>query len=144
MKASSGVLRDTLRQKLEDHYDAAIGQFSKTFVVCGVGGICERAYAVATGVSETTFVRARADVTLKRADHAGRVQVQQKRVSEARALLDAWVRAQRNTMEGDKTTGLKWYTEKVTEKQLWHRYVKSCDKAQVRISPSCCACVLEH
>lgn len=33
-------------------------------------------------------------------------------------------------MEGDKTTGEKWFTEKVTEKQVWNRYVHSCDRAQ--------------
>lgn len=136
-KVSSGVLRDTLRDQLEAHYDAQLGHFSNSFVVGGVGRICERAYAVATGVSETTYVRARGDVTKKRAKHAGRVQVKVQRVSEARAHLDAWVRAQRNSMEGDKSTGLKWFTEKVTEKQLWHRYMKGCDKAQVRCNNGC-------
>lgn len=128
---NTGQLRDKLRQKLEEHYDAEKGKFSQSFVVAGVGEICERAYAVAAGVSETTFVRARSDVTLKRPTHHGRVRERVKRVSCARAHLDSWVRAQRNSMEGDKTSGLKWYTEKVTERQLWMRYLKCCDKAQV-------------
>lgn len=130
-RARSGALRDTLRDLLAEHYDASLGTFSNSFVVCGVGGMCERAYAVAAGVSEATFMRARCDVTKARPKHVGRVQVRAQRVSFVRAELDAWVRAQRNTMEGDKSTGLKWFTEKVTERQLWLRYVRSCDHAQV-------------
>lgn len=130
-KARSGALRDTLRELLAEHYDAGLGTFSNSFVVCGVGGMCDRAYAAAAGVSEATFMRARSDVTKERPKHAGRVQVRARRVSFVRAQLDAWVRAQRNTMEGDKSTGLKWFTEKVTERQLWLRYVRSCDHAQV-------------
>lgn len=128
---NKGELRDRLRDKLEEHYDAVERKFSQSFVVAGVGGVCERAFAVAAGVSETTFVRARSDVTLKRPTHAGRLQKRVQRVSSGRAHLDAWVRAQRNSMEGDKTSGLKWYTEKITERQLWMRYLKCCDKAQV-------------
>lgn len=134
-------LRDKLRQKLEEHYDDREGKFSQSFVVAGVGGLCERAFAVAAGVSETTFARARSDVTHKRPTHRGRVQERVKRVSYARAQLNAWVRAQRNSMEGDKTSGLKWYTEKVTERQLWMRYLKCCDHAQVsdvQQGPSLC------
>lgn len=127
----SGQMRDILRAKLAEHYDVGLRSFSASFVVAGVSGICERAYAVAAGVSEATFVRARGDVTLNRPTHAGRVQLKVKRMTSARSQLDSWVRAQQNTMEGDKTPGLKWYTEKVTEKQLWQRYVKGCDKAQV-------------
>ncbi|KAL3909223.1 MAG: hypothetical protein SGPRY_009505 [Prymnesium sp.] len=78
--ARSGSLRDVLRYKLAQHFDASLGVFTKSFVVGCVGGVCERAYAVACGVSEATFVRARADVT---------------------------------------------------EKTLWHRYLRCCDKAQV-------------
>lgn len=127
----SGKLRDVLRDRLKEHYDADLGAFSQSFVVSGVGGICERAYAVAAGVSEATYVRARADVTKSRPYHSGRQKVRVERVSEARRQLDAWVRTQRNTMEGNKTSGLKWYTERVTEKQLWNRYVNTCDRAQV-------------
>lgn len=127
----SGRLRDVLRDMLSQHYDASLGTFSNSFVVNGIGGLCERAFVVAAGVSEATYVRARADVTKSRPHHAERQQVRVQRVSEARRHLDAWVRAQRHTMEGDKTSGMKWFTEKVTEKQLWNRYVKSCDRAQV-------------
>lgn len=96
--------------------------------------MCERAYVVAAGVSEATYVRARADVTKSRPTHQGRIKEKLERVSVARRHLDAWVRSQRNSMEGDKTSGLKWFTEKVTEKQLWDRYLKSCDRAQVWIA----------
>lgn len=127
----SGALRDTLRDMLAQHYDAQLGAFSNSFVVAGIGGMCERAYVVACGVGEATFVRARADVTKDRPTHVGRVRIRTRKVTNARCQLDAWVRAQRNSMEGDKSTGLKWYTEKVTERQLWLRYVRSCDHAQV-------------
>lgn len=129
-KLGSGGLRDVMREELERHFDAASRSFSTSFVIGGVGTLCERAFAVGSGVSEPTFVRARADVTKSRPLHAGRVQLLEKRVQAARAALDAWVRAQRNTMEGDKTTGLKWYTEKTTARQLWQRYLASCDRAQ--------------
>lgn len=33
-------------------------------------------------------------------------------------------------MEGDKISGQKWFTEKTTERQLWARYVTSCDRAK--------------
>lgn len=102
----------------------------QSFVVGGFGSVCERAFAVAAGVSEATFVRARADVTMKRPTHAGRRQVREKRVSASRSVLDSWVRAQRHTMEGDKNSGQKWYTEKTSERQLWMRYCKSCDLSQ--------------
>ncbi|KAL3894263.1 MAG: hypothetical protein SGPRY_013857, partial [Prymnesium sp.] len=128
--AKSGGMRDVLRAKLEQHYDAHLRHFQRTFVVAGISGMCERAYAVAAGVSEVTYVRARTDVTKERPMHAGRVQVRQTKESAARQTLDAWVRSQRDGMEGNKTTGKKWYTEKVTEKQLWLRYTKSCDRAQ--------------
>lgn len=75
-------------------------------------------------MSEVTFVRARSDVTRNRPTHDGRVQAIQQRVRQARTALDAWVRAQRTTMEGDKSTGLKWFTEKTTAKQLWQQYLQ--------------------
>jgi len=129
-KQKSGGMRDVLRQKLAAHYDSSSNTFQNSFVVGGVSGLCDRAFAVAAGVSEATFVRARADVTLVRPTHAGRLKVHARAVGADRAALDAWVRAQRNSMEGDKITGKKWYTEKTTEKQLWDRYVKSCDRVQ--------------
>lgn len=127
---SGSVRRDTLRRKMEEHYDFSLGMMQNSFVIAGFGGVCERAYVVASAVSEATYVRARADVTKRRPLHAGRKRVQQKRMSGARAVLDSWVRAQRLTMEGDKTSGKKWYTEKTTENQLWKRYCRGCDIQQ--------------
>lgn len=92
--------------------------------------MCERPFAVALGVSEATFARARAHITKDRPTHAGTVPQREKLTSFARSVLDAWVSAQPNKMEGDKITGNKWYTVKTTEKQLWHRYLVCCDKAQ--------------
>ena len=33
-------------------------------------------------------------------------------------------------MEGDKKTGQRWFFTKLTEAELWKRYVKSCDEAE--------------
>lgn len=125
-----GNMRDVIRERLETHYDRSLGVMQNSFVVAGCGGICERAFAVASGISETTFARARADVTKVRPLHSGRQQVRERRVSHARVMLDAWVRAQRHSMEGDKNSGEKWYTERTNEKQLWSRYVRCCDLSQ--------------
>lgn len=126
----SGGLRDVLREELARHYDRGLRSFSQSFVVGDAGSICERAFAVACGVSEATYVRARADVTKDRPLHPGRACARASKQSEARRILNGWVCAQRNTMEGDKQSGQKWFTEKTTEPQLWARYVATCDKAQ--------------
>jgi len=126
----SGGLRDILRKEMARHYDRNLNAFSHSFVVGSAGSICERAYAVASGASEATYARARADVTKDRPLHNGRATAKAAKESEARRLLGSWVCAQRNSMEGDKQSGLKWYTEKTTERQLWARYITTCDKAQ--------------
>lgn len=125
-----GGLRDSVRRLLAAHYDETLQQFSRTFVVGKCAHACERAFAVGSGISEVTFARARADVVQERRWHVDRVQLQQRQESSERRQLDAWVRLQRDTMEGDKISGNKWYTEKTTERQLWDRYVASCDRAQ--------------
>lgn len=125
----SGGIRDILRKKLAEHYDASIGTFSNSFVVGCCGSVCERAYAVACSVSEATFVRARCDVTHNRGWHDERARKRHSKESEDRRALAAWVRLQRETMEGDKINGLKWYTEKTTEKELWNKYLSACDRA---------------
>lgn len=127
--AGSGGIRDVLRKTLTDHYDAALGTFTRSFVVGSYGRVCERAYAVACSVSEPTFVRARCDVTNNRGWHAERAVRRQQKESEERRSLEGWVCLQRETMEGDKINGLKWYTEKTTRKQLWNKYLESCDRA---------------
>lgn len=125
-----GGLRDTVRMILADHFDVGLRQFTNSFVVGKWPRACERAFAVGSGLSEVTFARARADVLQERPWHRERVQVKHRVQLAARRELDAWVRMQRETMEGDKITGTKWYTEKTTEKQLWHRYTTSCDRAK--------------
>lgn len=126
----NGGFRDTIRRLLAQHFDSVLGQFTRTFVVGKYAYACERAFAVGCAVSEVTFTRARADVIQDRPWHEQRVSKQVRVESEARRALDAWVRIQRETMEGDKITGDKWYTEKTTEKQLWARYIASCDRAK--------------
>lgn len=128
MKDSGGV-RDVLRRNLAAHYDSTLGTFTNTFVVGCNAYVCERAYAIACSVSEPTFVRARCDVTQCRGWHSERLIKRQRSETEDRRGLEGWVRMQRETMEGDKITGLKWYTEKTTEKQLWNKYLASCDRA---------------
>lgn len=126
----NGGLRDTVRKMLSQHFDSALGHFTRSFVVGKYAYACERAFAVGSAVSEVTFVRARADVMQNRPWHEQRASQKVRAEGEARRVLDAWVRIQRDTMEGDKITGFKWYTEKTTEKQLWARYIASCDRAK--------------
>eukprot|EP00962_Isochrysis_galbana_P003459 scaffold973_cov106-Isochrysis_galbana.AAC.2 len=52
---------DTLHGDLRAHYDGATKTFTAGFVVAGVGGVCEKSYCVAIGLSEATIARARAD-----------------------------------------------------------------------------------
>lgn len=70
-------------------------------------------------------------MTKGRGKKPDRVKERVVRVSLARRSLDAWVREQRGTFEGDKANGLKWYTEKTTAKQLWDQYQRSCRTANV-------------
>ena len=69
-KRGQGGLRDELAAKLKEHYDAASRTFTNSFVVGSKGTCCERAYAVACGVSEATYSRARTDVRKGRPTHA--------------------------------------------------------------------------
>lgn len=125
-----GGMRDTMRRQLLQHFDPTLGCFTNSFVVGDCSFACERAFAVGSGVSETTYARARADVMQDRAWHSGRASKKERRESDARRELDSWIRLQRETMEGDKISGNKWYTEKTTAKALWSRYVASCDRAK--------------
>lgn len=121
-KQSKHGLTDTLHIDLKAHYDATTKRFVSGFVVANVGGLCDKAYSVASGVGEATIARARADVTKGRCLRKARRPQQAQRVSLERSKLDAWVLAQRETFEGDKYNGKKWFTEKTSEKSLWDRY----------------------
>lgn len=124
-----GGMRAVLREAMMSHFDASLGTFTTSFVVGEYGRVCERAYAVACAVSEATFVRARADITQNRSTDRQRPSKRKERENEANRILEGWVRLQREGMEGDKQTGTTWYTEKTTEKQLWRKYLASCDCA---------------
>ena len=50
--------------------------------------------------------------------------------------LDAWIRLQREGMEGDKSTGRRWYYGKLTESELWKRYAADRDRAQQPLAGS--------
>jgi hypothetical protein len=121
---------DTLHDDLKAHYDFRTATFVSGFVVAGVGGVCEKAYSVALGLSEATICRARADVTRGRGKRKARRPEKVRRISLERSKLDAWVVAQRDTFEGDKYNGKKWFTEKTTEKALWKRYCRDCSRLQ--------------
>ena len=124
-KASgSGGRRDTLRMRLERHFDAPSGAFSGSFRVACNGHVCLDAYLVACGCSVSTGERARADVTLERPTHAGRAGAKRDADTAARASLHAWIRDLRGDMERDKQTGTKFFTRKATARERWAAYVK--------------------
>ena len=125
-----GGLRDTVRDTLEPHYDRTQGAFRVTFRVGDCDGACIMACAVAMGISECTFTNARRDVTANRARHAGRSKVRRERRSVEEESLDAWIRLQKEGMEGDKSTGRRWYYGKLNERELWKRYAADRDRAQ--------------
>lgn len=124
-------LTDTLHLDLKAHFDLATRVFVPGFVVADVGGLCEKAYAVAIGLSEATIARARADVTQQRDLRKALRPEKRRRESSARSALDAWVMLQRETFEGDKYNGKKWFTEKTTADALWRRYTAECSKQNV-------------
>ena len=125
-----GGLRDATREVLAAQYDAAWGRFRQQFVVGNAAGVCDRAVGVAMGVSESLFAKARADVTKPdRPWHKGRKKQKVARQSAKREALDAWIRRQRQQMEGDKLTGARWhYAGKLNERELWKRYTTECDR----------------
>jgi hypothetical protein len=136
-KQTGSGLRDLLREHLAAHYTRTTGRFGLDFSLDGAGPLCERAYVVALGMSESTYARARADVTMHRTMDAGaRRGARAGNVSAASRALDAWVRRQRDTFEGDKSTGEKWFTERTTAGQLWQRYEKECRDANTPVQGS--------
>ena len=114
------------------HYDAANDTFTNSFVVCNVGTCCHLAWGVASGISEATFSRARADVRKNRPMHAGappastiappslvhiacmlalrsgraKERDKHERKQESTKSLESWVRMQMETMEGSHHTRL--------------------------------------
>lgn len=126
----SGGFRDTVRRALAEHFDQGSSSFTRSFVVGKCAHACEHAFAVGSAISEITFARARTDLVQNRGWHAERRTIKHRIEGSDRRQLDGWVRLQRDTMEGDKISGVKWFTEKTTEHQLWSRYVASCDRAK--------------
>mmetsp|Transcript_25183 Transcript_25183/g.79498 ORF Transcript_25183/g.79498 Transcript_25183/m.79498 type:complete len:203 (-) Transcript_25183:739-1347(-) len=53
-----GGLRDHMASAYTSHYNKVNKVFTQSFVVGDVGDVCERAFAVACGLSEVTYVRA--------------------------------------------------------------------------------------
>lgn len=126
----SGGLRDTVRRLLAEHYDGEACAFTPSFVVGKCARACDYAFAIGSALSEITFARARTDVVKNRGWHTQRLTIRHSIEGSDRRQLDGWVRLQKDTMEGDKISGDKWFTEKTTEHQLWSRYVASCDRAK--------------
>eukprot|EP00965_Chrysotila_dentata_P080575 2658646-Pleurochrysis_carterae.AAC.1 len=65
--------------------------FSRSFVVGGLNDVCAAAYALACGLSESTFYNARANLRLNRSYHSGRVNIRDKLESEERIHLEAHI-----------------------------------------------------
>ena len=84
------------------------------------------------GISESLFGLARADVTKSRPLLDGRRDTKTVRISAAREALDNWILRQRDQMEGDKLTGARWFSKgKITQRELWERYMTECAIVQV-------------
>lgn len=122
--SGAGGARDVLRRDLQCHYDEIEKRFTTSFVVGTNGRCCVESYAVATGISEGTYARARADVTRNRPEHAGRTQRRTAIETVARAELDAYVRHLKNGMERDKETGEHFHAPYDTHKSRWRIYYK--------------------
>ena len=97
-----GGLRDAVRDVLGPHYNRTQGSFRATFRVGGSDNVCVMAAAVAMGISGGTFSNARRDVSGERPRHGGRCKARSERRSMETEALDAWIRLQREGMEGDK------------------------------------------
>ena len=125
-----GGLRDATRDTLDAQYDRTQGSFRNTFRVGACDDACIMACAIGMGISEGTFRNARRDVTADRPRHAGRSKMRVSRRSAETESLDAWIRLQREGMEGDKLTGRRWFYGKLSEKELWKRYCADRDRAK--------------
>ena len=130
MSLGQGGLRDAMRDVPEQNFDRTQGDFRNTFRVGQSDDVCVMAFAVGVGISECTFGNARRDVTANRPRHAGRSSARAVRRSAVDEALDAWIRRQRQGMEGDKQTGVRWYYGKLTKSALWRRYAADRDDAQ--------------
>ena len=126
---TTGGLRDAVRDHFDAQYDKSTGVFLRRFRVGQNCNVCERAFGVAASIGEKTFVNAKLDSSRDRPRHAGRVLMKESRRSADSHALDAWIRAQRNSMEVDKKTGARWFFAKLTKKELWGRYTSACDRA---------------
>lgn len=91
VEKGKGGLRDEVRRIYHEHFDASAGRFTQSFVIGTVGDVCERAFAVGSSLSEATFVKARADVTLARSERAGRKRERNDQRAIDRRHLDAYV-----------------------------------------------------
>ena len=129
-----GGLRDVCRNCFEQQWDPKLLLMSRNFHVGENRHACEHAFGVACSIGEATYARARVDATKNRPRHAGRASGRQSQRSAASEALDAWIRDQRKGMEGDKKTGVRWFFTKLTERELWARYVKCCDDANLPTS----------
>jgi len=127
-KKHKGGMRDALRAELEDHFDEACNDFTRSFRVAHLGDNCLASASLAKGLCFDTFSKARADVRLKRCWHAGRAETKSKQDSLERGHLMAYIRAQKKQMEGTKggVAGAdKVHTSYMPMGKRWDAYKKS-------------------
>eukprot|EP00965_Chrysotila_dentata_P227228 6195870-Pleurochrysis_carterae.AAC.1 len=120
-----GGKRDLMRSKLEAHYSHEEKSFSRSFVVAGRNDVCAAAFGLACGLSVSTFTVSRADCTLNRPLHNGRVSKRDQLQSEQRTHLECYICELRSGMEGDKggKSG-RWHTGKRAVSIRWNDYVR--------------------
>ena len=120
--------RDTLRLQLGEHYSKTDRCFSRSFVVGGLNDCCAASSGLAAGISWSTWSRARADLTRDKPMHAGRSKEKEQRESDARRMINAYLRDLASGMEGSKGGSRgsgKVYTGKQAVKQRYQAYRNS-------------------
>ena len=120
--------RDTLRNRLGEHYSTTQRSFSRSFVVGGMHDCCAASSGLAAGVSWSTWSRARADLRKDKPLHAGRSKEREVVESEARRVINAYLRDQVAGMEGSKGGSRgsgKHYTGKQALTQRYQAYRNS-------------------
>lgn len=123
----NGGLRDAMRKELANHTDEQSGKLMRSFRVGPYGDCCAPAAGLAKGLSFATFSAARADNSLDRPWRKGRQKAAANVQSEERAVLEAWIRREKEKMEGPKggsDPNDKWHTNYLPVSKRWLQYMK--------------------
>ena len=117
--------RDAIRNQLAEHYNKSEKSFSRSFVVGSLNDCCAASAGIAGGFSWATWSRARTDLTKDRPRHKGRAAARHKVESDARRIINAYIRDLRASMTGSKGgskgTG-NLYTGKRSLSQRWQLF----------------------